>query len=348
LNAIPDFYQRMKIKEIRRSVQSYRGTRAAGDAPNMGPVARMRGTGLPKQGRRQKRDESSRGKRGRDYRKRLVRMWSVILCGVALVILAAVFLLWLGPKMQADGGRAGQVSSEPIQEVRVVSRFDSPSEDEALAFVKQALSVREPGKIAGFFRPGAATPQEVVDFLTRMESVDGVIERYTWLSSMDANRLSIDGVLVGFKGLEKPIPRLALLTPDETGRWRIDFDAFARVVKPSWKDLFEKNAALAQVRVYVAKDSYYNGAFKDDKEWICHRMVSPDTEDVLLGYCKVGSRQAAALNWMFSKQEKVARATLEIRRVEGAEPHQFEILKVVAEDWVAGEVPFEESFNDFK
>jgi hypothetical protein len=34
--------------------------------------------------------------------------------------------------------------------------------------------------------------------------------------------------------------------------------------------------------------------------------------------------------------------------VEGAEPHQFEILKVVAEDWVAGEVPFEESFNDFK
>jgi hypothetical protein len=51
---------------------------------------------------------------------------------------------------------------------------------------------------------------------------------------------------------------------------------------------------------------------------------------------------------MFSKQEKVARATLEIRRVEGAGSRQFEILKVVAEDWVAAEVPFEESFNDFK
>lgn len=338
----------MKSKDIKRSVHSYRGDRAAGDAPSMGRVARMRGTGLPKPGRRQKRSEGSRNKREPEDRKRQVQMWSVILFGLSVATMAIVIFLWLVPKMKSGGSRAEQVSSGPRQEVRVVSQFASPSEDEALALVKQALSIREPERVDEFFRAGAASPQEVVDFLTKMESVDGVIERYMWLSSMDANGLSIDGVLVNFKGVERPLPRLALLTPDAAGKWKVDFGALARVVKPSWNEILEKGAALAQVRVYVAKDSYYNGVFKDDKQWICHRMASPDTEEVLLGYCRVGSLQAAAINWMFSKEENVTRATLEIRRIEGAESRQFEILKVVAEDWVVGDVPFEKGFNDFK
>lgn len=308
----------------------------------------MPGTGLPRQGRRQKGGDGSRGKRGREYRKKLVRVWSVIVCGLAVVTLGVVIFLWLDPKMKSAGGSAAQVSLGPRHEVRVASKFASPSEDEALASVKQALSVREPERVDVFFRPGAASPQEVVRFLTGMEAADGVIERYTWLSSMDANDLSIDGVLVCFKGVERPIPRLALLTPDAAGKWKVDFEAFARMVRPSWSDILEKGTALAQVRVYVAKDSYYNGAFGDDKQWACHRMASPDTEQFLLGYCRVGSRQAAALDWMFSKEENVTRAILEIRRVEGAESRQFEILKVIAEDWVLGEAPFDEGFNDFK
>lgn len=338
----------MKSKDVRRSVQSYSATRAAGDAPNMGRVARMRGTGLPKRARRKDRGEGSRDKRGLEYRKKLVRVWSMIVCGLAVVTLGVVVFLWLVPKMKSGGSQAEQISSEPRKEVRVASPFASPSEDEALALVKQALSVREPEKVDDFFRPDAASPQEVVGFLTKMESVDGVIERYTWLSSMDANCLSIDGVLVSFKGVERPLPRLALITPDAAGKWKIDFGAFARKVEPSWNEILEKGTALAQVRVYVAKDSYYNGVFGDDKQWVCHRMASPDTEQILLGYCRVGSRQAAALNWMFSKEEKVTRATLEIRRVEGAESRQFEILKVIAEDWVVGDVPFDEGFNEFK
>jgi len=337
----------MKSNDVKRSVKFYREGRSAGDAPSMGRVARMRGTGLPRQRCRQKGGDGSRGRRGGEYREKLVRTWSMIMGGLAAVSLAVVIFLWLGPKMKSAGGRAGQVSSGPRQEARVVSRFASPSEDEALALVKHALSIRKPEKVAGFFRPGAASPQEVVDFLAGMKSVDGVVERYTWLSSMDANRLSIDGVLVSFNDPEKPRSRLALLTPDETGTWKIDFDAFARTVKPSWDDIVEKGAALALVRVHIVKDSYYNAAFRDDKQWVCHRMASPDAEEMLLGYCKVGSRQAAALNWMFSQEGKMTRATLEIRRVDGGESRQFEILKVIAEDWVVGEVPFDEGFNEF-
>ena len=338
----------MKSNDVRRSVQSYQGGRAAGDAPSMGRVARMRGTGLPRQRRGQKGGGRSPGKRGREYRKKLVRVWSVIVCGLAVVTLAVVIFLGLGPKIKSAGSSAGQVSSGLRQEVRVASLFPSPPEDEAIALVKQALAVREPERVDAFFRPGVASPQEGVGFLSKIESLDGVIERYTWLSSMDANGLSIDGVLVSFKGVERPLPRLALLTPDAVGRWKVDFGAFARMVKPSWNDILEKGRSPAQVRVYVAKENYYNGAFSDDKQWVCHRMASPDTEQILFGYCRVGSRQAAALNWMFSKEESVTRATLEIRRVEGADSRQFEILKVIAEDWVVGEVPFDEGFNEFK
>jgi hypothetical protein len=320
-----------------------------GDAPSMGRVARMRGTGLPKPGRRrQKRGEGSRNKREPKYRKKLVQAWSLIVCGLAVTTLGIMIILWLVPKMESGDSGAGQVSSGTRQEVRVVLQFASPSESEVLALVKQALSIREPERVGEFFRMGAASPQEVVDFLTKMESVDGVIEHYMWISSMDANGLSIDGVLVSSKGAERPLSRLALFTPDAVGQWKVDFEAFARVVTPSWNEILSKGTALAQVRVYVGKDSYYNGAFKDDKQWVCHRMTSPDTEEILLGYSKVGSLQAAAINWMFSKEERAPRATLEIRRVEGAESRQFEILKVVAEDWVVGDVPFEKGFNDFK
>jgi hypothetical protein len=163
---------------------------------------------------------------------------------------------------------------------------------------------------------------------------------------MDANGLSMDGVLVPFeKEEEEARHRLALLTPDAAGVWKIDFEAFARVVEPSWQELLERGAAEAKVRVHLAADSYYNGPFKDDKEWICYGMGSPDIDEVLIGYCRAGSPQEEAIRWMFSKGEKLNRATLQIRRVEGASAKQFEITRVLAEDWVSGDKPFDEGFN---
>lgn len=306
----------------------------------------MRGTGLPRELRRKKRGDKS-GK-GREHRNKVIRTWSLTVCGSAVIFLGLMIFFWVIPQMQSDESAIEEVSAKPGKLVRVASKFPSPSEEAAIALVREALSIREPERVGDFFRLGAALPEEVVSFLTKMESVDGVIENCRWLSSMDANGLSIDGVFVSFKSEEKPLPRLALLTPDEAGKWKVDFEAFARTVKPSWKEILEKGADLAQVRIYATKDSYYNGVFRDDKQWVCHRISSPDTEEILLAYCRVGSRQAAAMSWMYSKGEALSRAILEVRHVEGAESRQFEIMKVVAEDWVLGDVAFEAGFNDFK
>ncbi len=336
----------MNSDGIKRSVRAKRHDRAAGDAPSLGRMARMPGTGLPKGSRRKRRkSEGRRSGRIRRLRKRIVKSWSVLLSATVLVILGLTVWLWLIPQMHSRRETGGRTSADDDAAARVASRFPSPPEAEALAIVRLGLAIRDPEKVAEYFRPGSASPQEIVNYLQSLEARDGSIDLLEWLSSMDANGLSIDGVVVNFKGKDRPRNRLALLTPDEVGIWKIDFEAFARSVNPSWAELLEHQAEVAQVRVYAVRDNYYNGLFMDEKQWICYGLASPDTDQTLQAYCKIGSPQAAALGWIFSAENKMTRMTLEIRRVAGAAPRQFEIAKVLAVDWVVSAVPFDEGFK---
>jgi hypothetical protein len=158
--------------------------------------------------------------------------------------------------------------------------------------------------------------------------------------------MAVEGVVVNFENANGLRNRLALLTPDAEGVWKVDFDAFARTVRPSWKEIREKQPETALVRVQLARDSYFNGPFRDEKQWTCLGMASPDLEEILFGYCRAGSPQAAAIDWVFSKENvNMCRMTLELRRVEGAEHRQYEISKVLAQDWIVADVPFEDGFR---
>jgi len=331
----------MKSDGIRRAVQANRHERSAGDAPSLGRLARMPGTGLPK-GTRRRRQRSERGRHGA---RRVILNWSILFGILAALTLVAAAYFWVQPQMEADLLAGGKSTPDRDDEVRVKSKFKSPSENEALGMVRHALEIREPEKVAERFHFGTADPRIIVDFLKNLPATDGSLDHYDWLGSVDANNLQLDGVVVTFKSGEKLCQRIAFLTPDEMGMWKIDFDAFARTVKPSWSDLLEKGAESAVVRVFLGEDSYYNGPFINDKQWICYGLASPDREETLQGYCKVDSPQAGAVHWMFTKGGTVNRATLEIRRVEGASPRQFEIVKVIADDWVVGKVPFEDGFK---
>ena len=336
----------MNSDGIKRSVRAKRHDRAAGDAPSLGRMARMPGTGLPKGSRRQRRkSEGRRRGRIRRLRKRIIKSWSVLLSASVLVILGLTVWLWLIPQMDSRREIAAQLPATEAAEVRVVAKFPSPTEAEALAMVQVGLTIRDPATIVEYFRTGTASPQEIVDFLHGLEALDGSIGLCEWLSSMDTNALSLDGVVVNFKGTDKPRNRLALLTPDEVGKWKIDFEAFARRVNPPWTEILEPQTDVAQVRVYAVKDNYYNGVFSDDNQWICYGLASPDTDQTLLAYCLIGSPQAAALDWIFSAENRMTRMTLEIRRVAGADARQFQIEKVLAADWVVGDLPFDSRFK---
>ncbi|MCX6866606.1 MAG: hypothetical protein NTV46_10395 [Verrucomicrobia bacterium] len=340
----------MNHHDIQRAVRAKRIDRTLGDAPSLGRLARAPGTGLRKLIRRGRRHGAGT-RRKRSRRRRVIVVWSVVLVVVTIGVLSIAVWLWLLFGMDHDGADVSEHAATPGVQERVISRFKSPSQSAALDLVKQALKVSDPDKVEEFFHLGSANPGVVVDFLRNMEALDGAIIGYHWLSSMDVNNLLIDGVAVNTLLRDKPHNRLALLMPNEKGHWKIDFDAFARTVNPSWNELLAMKSGQGLVRVVIAQDSYYNGIFSDDKEWVCYGMASPDLEVNLFGYCRRRSPQAVAMERLgfteqvISDNNNLKRATLEIRRTAGAGDRQFEITRVMAEDWVMSATPFDENFK---
>jgi hypothetical protein len=343
----------MKSDDFQRSVRSSKNERSEGDAPNIGKVGRMPGTGLPKEVRRKRRRSDGTGSKSGDVRKgdrlreskrRIILTWSILLSGLVVLILGISVWLWIVPNMRAKPKMA-VLRPDQLEEKFIKPTIPSLPEEDAIALVKRALAVREPAKVADYFRPGNSSPEQIVDFLKSLDEIDGMLSRVEMLGSIDGNAMVVDGVVVTFKGNGSTRNRVAMLTPDEKGNWKVDYDAFARTAVPPWNEFLAKSAKSAQVRIYAAVDSYYNGVFGDEAVWACYGIASPDTEQILLAYCKKGSPQAAAMAAISRKNPNLNRATLEIRWVDGAGPRQVEISKVIAEDWVVGAEPFEDRFK---
>jgi len=334
----------MKPRDVQRGISS-RSVRVGGEAPGIGKVSRVRrGSGNSGGGRRR------RGTRAEMDKRRSLHLSSVVLGVVALAVIGVAVLFWV----KTLRNRAPDIvrTTTVVDNIRQASsKFPSPSEEEALALVKRALANRDPAKVPTLFRAGSASREEVVSYFEDAGSKDGPVEQYRWLSSMDSDGMLIEGVLVSFKTQEKKRERLALLTPDETGNWRLDFESYSRAMDTNWNDLLAKKAKSARVRVMLAADPYYNGIFSDERKWVGYAMASPDTDLLLRGYCLIGSAEAETMAAIISPlgktgtrasqastatgpAQKTSRAILDIRSVEGAESRQFQITRVVAREWL--------------
>ena len=322
----------MKTPDFQRGIVS-RLNRAEVEGPSLGRVSKLRDADSSNGGMRIRR----RGSRSNPARSRMLLIWSAVLSVLTLMVIGLAVSFWLLPYLFHDStADAGPLVNRDSQ-VRVASKFPSPSREQALEMVKRAITNRDPDQLESLFRMGSASRAEILAFLNASDRRDGLIDRFEWLSSMDVNGILLDGVLVIYKNKAKPVERLAFLTPDAAGNWKLDFDAFARSVKPSWQTLLGKGAEQALVRVFVGHDVYYNGPFGDDKQWVCYGVASPDTEALLRGYCRVNSEVATAMDRLFLDGRKLSRATLELSRVKDGEPLQFEIIRLVSEDWVVAE-----------
>jgi hypothetical protein len=336
----------MKIPNIIRSIRANRHDRAIGDAPSLGRLARMPGTGIPRRMRWHRMLGGVRGDGAVKGSALFSRIWTLLLVAMVVISLGAALWLWVSPKIGVATPKPLMAVAGKQVEEQPVSRVASPSEQDAKALVKRAVAVRKPAEVEGFFRMGSSSPEEAVRFLETMKAIDGPVDEFSWLSSLDVNRLTVDGVAVRFDESDGLRNRLALLTPDAEGKWKIDFDAFARTVKPAWEEILGKQFETAVVRVFFVKDNYYNGPFMDEKLWMCLTLKSPDRGEPFFGYCKRGSPQAAAIDWIFSKKGLMpSRVTLELVNVEGAAPLQYQVSRVLAEDWLLTDVPFDEGFR---
>jgi hypothetical protein len=337
----------MKPKKIQRDIQS-RNSRPVGDAPLLGRVGRMRDEEAPGIRRRMRRD-------GRHYppremvKRNSMLLWSVVLAATALLVIGGFFFFWLRGHRSAG---AAVPADAPLENVRIASKFASPEEDEALLIVKRALAVERKEDVLDLYHPGDSKPGEILGFVRKLRADGGEITRYEWLSSMDVDGLLMEGVVVYAERKGKTSEWLAFLTPDERGVWKVDFDALARSSSPSWVDIIEGKSERSIVRVFVGKDSYYNGPFQDEAVWNCYAMFSPETRELLpddhellRGYCRIGSAQEKAMSSIFTGGEQARRVILEIRKMDGADKRQFEISRVLAEDWVMPPKPFDERID---
>lgn len=282
----------------------------------------------------------------------IVVSWSF---GVALItvgVFAAAFVVWLRPMMQREKDTGDRDRAAAEARARKISKHASPTESEAMDIVRRALAVRTPAEVPEWIRLGPATATEAVDFMKELRLRDGRVAEEIWWGSIDKNGLELEGVELIYGNGEIEKRRLAILTPDERGIWKLDYAAFVRWVNPPWSKLLEPEPdattgklPAGEVRIYFVRDRYYNGPFMDEEVWAAYGMVSPDIKDELLvGYCRKGSPQHRAMELMLAgcPDGQVLRATLSVRRVAEAERRQLEITRVLAEDWVTGEQAFDE------
>jgi hypothetical protein len=212
-----------------------------------------------------------------------------------------------------------------------LANFKAPVKNQAIDLVKRGLALRDPSEISQYFHPGITSPEEIVRFLVSLGKQEGEPE---WLGNHNTEHLQIEQVSVTFTDPEGAQKRLALLSPDAEGVWKIDFEAFARKNQPPWEDFIGHDVDTAIVRIALSAGTYYQGAFRSDQEWICFRMESPDRPQLMHGYCKIGSPASRQLQKFFEKGGKEIRVILQLRKVEFAQSYQFEISRVLAEDWI--------------
>lgn len=281
--------------------------------------------------------------------QRATQFWSIAFAVGALLVVIGFAGFWL------RSHRREPVVADPHRlptNENVIYRFESPSEDDALALVREAIDNRDPRLVSSSMRLGETDPAEAIAFMEGLAAREGRIGRVAWLSSLDVGGMPVESLVVVREGESSRSERLAFLVPDDGGVWKMDFEAFARACRPSWKDFIAKRLEGSRVRVVVAADSYYNGPFRDDRTWECFALMAPELKELLpegkeslRGYCRRESPQAKALMRILEGDARMKRATLEIQRVPDAGPREFEITRVLSEDWVLPARPFDEQFD---
>lgn len=295
---------------------------------------------------------------GRVHQKQspLFRYRKVILTVVSTLIALAIIIAgaWTGLRLRSRFVPTELQTSQTRMtedQVRIVSKVKSPSEEQALDLVLDALKSHDERSVEEHFRLMDTPASEALRFLAETKS--GALEArdLNWIGSADIDGLLMECVLVAGEKSDSKFVRHLFLVPDEKGVWKVDFDAYARTSRPDWKELFEERAEIAKVRVFLAADSYYNGPFAEESSWICYVMNSPEAgmllpeeKRLMYGYCRKDSPQAKALQRVVSPENPIKRVTLEIKRGRLEEKLQFEITRVLSEDWVVPDKALDEKF----
>jgi len=317
--------------------------RKIGDAPAIGNVPRA-STENPT-GRKKRSVRSTR-------RKKLPKhfwVWSALVCIVSFYSMFISLARHTRHSEERNGNSANSYEKpgdfDLTFEKDEYSGLPDLQSDEAIGIVNKALANRDPGLMRDFFILGKGnTPEQAMEELVRISDAEGTIVRTEWIGLKFPNGGAVLQVYVFTARDGQERARTAQFAKNSDGKWRIDLDAYLRKCVPPLAEVVAGEAVTSQVRVFVDEDQYYGGIYSDETKWKVYALASPDITDILYAYAKRGSSQDKALRGIIDSDEKLHRATLSIVKQPDSGPRQFEISRVIAEDWIIGDKDFDESF----
>lgn len=320
----------MKPRVVKVDPSPQRGAREVGDAPKLGQVARMEQKPLkPLQGERMRRSEDEAGAEQTGWWLNLLS-WTAVILG--LLVLLGLMFFWVKKKLGPEAGfskveEAAEVA-DPGPAVASLSVIDP---DEAVDLVRRGLAARHIGRVINYFRVmQEADLTEVVHFLEELDDRDGLVIAMEPMEAVEVDGRMLGRVVVVSQKGDSTHRRLALLVEDGEGQWKIDYEAFARVVEPSWPALIDGSVDEGIVRVVVRPP-----LATDDGRWLVHPLLSPDVRQPLTGRCEAGSPAAKRLAAMLNDTaDEPCRVTLAVEPEAGGPRGDFRILRVVAAGWV--------------
>lgn len=278
-------------------------------------------------------------------------MRSILILGALALML---ILLSLGNwfTKQARGSVAETSTTNNPQ--RLAIHWESPGKEQAVELVRQALAWRDPSTADQWFHIRPDQSHSIQESIGRISAEMGADPKFTWVGDIGHGEQPLTGVLISSRQSRSRM-RLAILTPDEQGVWKLDFDALAGTSSPAWDVILDSSRTMATVRAVFKPDSYYNGRFTE-QDWSCYHLSSPNSKQIIFGYCRRLSAQDLALNKILDrnqldpKQKQKGnypghRGILKLSREGGDLGNQFEIARVLAPDWVLTSQIYDERFS---
>ena len=232
-----------------------------------------------------------------------------------------------------------------------VQRHEFPSDDKAEDIVRRALAIRETRLVGDHFRTRSiTTEQDVLDFLARLPTTDGLtigIQAYdrTQLNGEDVAQVKVKAEKGGV--VHK---RMASLVVDEQGAWKVDFESFARINRPSLVEMLSGRANEGLVRAIIQLVAHDVRTVDGlPKGWSYYELSNPNHEVALPVCCWANSPQGDDLRRIMSINSGAEHLTVRVRRATGEPAEMFanspredgalpaamyEIVEVLADSWL--------------
>ncbi|MBK1827396.1 hypothetical protein [Haloferula rosea] len=220
----------------------------------------------------------------------------------------------------------------------------------AISNARSLVNARSADDLRGLIRPGKISAVQAVQVLHDLSIDQGPPQSPRWMGSVDSLMRPLEAVLVPYA---EGRGRLVLFTPDNSGNWMIDFDAFAQLSEPRLEALVSGKASSGTLRVLANRDTYYNGIYTDESRFACFALRSAQSDAVIYGYCAYDSDAMAALLAVEAKAAAGETATkdprqirsrimVEVERKPESADKQFEITRVLSDTWVKSDVALDE------